>query len=145
MVKQISFSKIVARGFQAYWRISRGLHLTAEACVIDQAGKVLLLRNASGWQLPATIVTSGESLETALRRELERLGILARRINLFWVYSDATPNADHTGLYVIPDWQAGRFLPDTAFFSIEELAALLPATTVTRIRDALDGRAPAEL
>jgi len=64
-------------------RTERDEVVTAVAAVIEQDGKVLLVRRPEGtglncWQLPGGAVRFGESLQEALRRELkESLGVEA--------------------------------------------------------------------
>jgi hypothetical protein len=47
-------SRIVVRGLQSYWRLSRGTELLAQACVIDEKNKVGLVKmeRGDGWRLP---------------------------------------------------------------------------------------------
>ena len=63
----------VARWFQrAYWGLVRPETRGVRAIVIDEVGKVLLVRHTygEGWYLPGGGVRRGEALEAAVRREL---------------------------------------------------------------------------
>jgi ADP-ribose pyrophosphatase YjhB (NUDIX family) len=68
----VLIAKIVKKVLQQYWRQSRGLSLGAKAIVLDSGNQVLLVRSADGaaWELPATHVKDGETVEEAMRRML---------------------------------------------------------------------------
>ena len=64
--------------------------VTAGAVVLDEAGRVLLLkhifRSGSGWGIPGGFIEAGEQPEEALRRELrEEVGIEIERVELAFV------------------------------------------------------------
>ncbi len=62
----------IRRSLHVYWRFSRGLTLGVRAAVINETGKVFLVKHSyvSGWHLPGGGVEPGETLREALTREL---------------------------------------------------------------------------
>ncbi|SFV27959.1 ADP-ribose pyrophosphatase YjhB, NUDIX family [Hyphomicrobium facile] len=152
---------LVARAFQQYWRFTRGIYLSVEACVIDDAGRTLMVRQDEngGWNLPATTAQNGETLETAVRRGLRDIagievnakpelrgfyaGIRDRRTG------QISPRGERgqTGLYVVRDWRRlsipntpATSTPATSFFPLGSLPAGLPPMTAERIRRSHEGR-----
>ena len=55
-----------------YWRIARGMTLGVRGCVVDEAGRLLLIRHSytPGWHFPGGGVEVGQTLEEALAMEL---------------------------------------------------------------------------
>ena len=77
--------------------------LGAQAAVIDEKGRVLLVRHtyANGWFLPGGGVKRGETVEEALHRELrEETETSITAPALFGVYSSAR-HRDHVFMYVV--------------------------------------------
>lgn len=144
-------TKIIVRGLQSYWRLTRGLTLVAQACLFDTDNRVALVKTGAGggWGLPRMTVHNGEALEDALRRLLhDDLGIdAAARQDPFWMYAEVGPNsAGQTGLFVIRQWtrKPGTKSPFT-FFDLDALPATLDAEDAARICQAAEGRAPFEV
>lgn len=144
--------RLVTRGLQRYWRISRGLTLGAQGAVIDSDGRFLLIRHTyrPGWHFPGGGVEKSETVEVALARELgEEAGILIdQRPELFGVYSNFKVfPGDHIALYVIRHWRQpdpprpNHEIAEHGFFSPDGLPAEIRPSTRQRIAEIL-GKAP---
>ena len=146
-------SKIVVRGLQSYWRLSRGMELVVQACLIDDKNKIGLVKmyGGGGWRLPCSPVRKGEGLEDALRRLLaDECGIaLGGRAALFWMYAGdgAAAPSRQTGLFAVRHWMrvASAEEPPLTFFPADALPAALDAEDAARICQITEGRAPFEV
>src|SRR5437588_510318 len=93
------------RLFLFYARHRRAMTIGVRAATFDESGRVFLIRHSyvPGWYLPGGGVEPGETVETALRRELmEEGGIeLAGPPELFGIYLNRAISArDHVVLFV---------------------------------------------
>lgn len=106
--------------------------LTVDALVSNEDNKILLIKRKNpphGWALPGGFVDYGETVETAVVRELlEETGLTANSISLFDVFSE--PKRDprsHTVsiAYDIQGWQGTPKAADDAkevgWFTLEEV------------------------
>ncbi len=142
--------KVVRKVLQRYWRWQRALTLGARGLVIDADGRLLLVRQTyvRGWVLPGGGVEYGESVETALLRELEEeAGVAATdRPELFGIYANhAVFPGDHVALFVVRNWRQVREMrpnaeiAETGFFPRRALPEGTTAGTLRRIAEVLDG------
>jgi 8-oxo-dGTP pyrophosphatase MutT (NUDIX family) len=144
-------AKIVVRGLRLYWRATRGLALSAEACLLDVERRVALVKAPTddGWRLPRTTVRKGEALDEALRRLLwDEHGIrIDARPDLFWLYADGPGHNGQAGFYIVRHWRQERMTAASglSFFGVDALPDGLASQDAARIRQAIEGRAPFEV
>lgn len=139
----------IVRAVQKYWRVVRGLHLSVEACVIDEAERTLMVRNENGgtWELPWGIVHKNENLETALRRLLSELAGIEVNADPELSFFYARSKTEQTGLYLVRHWHqadtsASR---ETHFFPASALPPDVAPKLAGRIRRSLDHRTASEV
>ncbi len=143
---------ILRRMMQRYWRWSRALTLGARGLVIDAKGRVLLVRHTytPGWLFPGGGVEFGETIETALVRELaeEANVTLTAPPELFGIYSNASVYpGDHVALYLVRHWTQSRMpepnreIAEVGLFSPDQLPETTTAGTRRRLAE-LSGGGP---
>jgi ADP-ribose pyrophosphatase YjhB (NUDIX family) len=146
----------IRRVFHTYWRFSRGLTLGVRGLVLDELGRVFLIKHSyvAGWHLPGGGVEIGESLATALARELREEGNieLIGAPELFAVYwNRRVARRDHVALYVVRSFrqsappQPNREIVAHGFFAPDALPDGTTASTRARISEVLDAHSAAEI
>jgi 8-oxo-dGTP diphosphatase len=130
----------------------------AAAVVLDEAGRVLLIRrgDGAGWSLPGGMMEPGERLDRCLVREVqEETGLMVEPVRLIGVYSDPAvnhityPNGDQIHI-VSATFECcvvgGQLRPDgdesleVAYFDPNALPKTLVPAHRVRIPDALARR-----
>jgi len=139
-----------------YWRFSRGATLGVRAAVIDGQGKVFLIKHSyvAGWHLPGGGVETGETVLTALKRELIEEGNIeiAGEPQLHGIFFNArVSRRDHVALYVVRDFrQPAPPVPDHeiidhGFFAPDALPADATRATRERVAEIFYGKAKDEI
>ncbi|HEY0327908.1 MAG TPA: NUDIX domain-containing protein [Rhodopseudomonas sp.] len=131
------------RVFHLYWRFARGMTLGVRGVVLDDAGRVFLIKHTyvSGWHLPGGGVEVGETFHEALCREVMEEGRieLTGEPVLHGVFLNShVSRRDHVAVYVVRQFRQDRAplpnreIADSGFFAVD---ALPPGTTLgTRLR-----------
>jgi len=139
-----------------YWRFSRGATLGARALVIDGQARVFLVKHSyvEGWHLPGGGVETGETLLTALARELAEEGniLLTAPPRLHGMFfNKRVSRRDHVALYIVREFrQDGPPVPNReiiahGFFAIDALPEDTGRATRARIAEVFGGAAVSEL
>ena len=139
-----------------YWRFSRPATLGARAMVIDASGRVFLIKHSyvAGWHLPGGGVETGETLLTALARELAEEGniLMTTQPVLHGVFFNSRASRrDHVALYIVREFrQDGQPVPNReiiahGFFARDALPGDTTRATRARIAEVLGGAAVSEL
>jgi ADP-ribose pyrophosphatase YjhB (NUDIX family) len=131
----------IRRGLHLYWRMSRGLTLGVRGLVLDEAGRIFLVKHTyvRGWHLPGGGVEPGETLLDALARELKEEGNidLLEPPALHAVYFNTRVSLrDHVALFVVSAFrQPAPPVPDREIMAHGFFATdALPEDTVPSVR-----------
>jgi len=138
-----------------YWRFARAATLGVRALVRDADGRVFLVKHSyvSGWHLPGGGVETGETMLSALRRELREEGNIevTGAPRLFAVYFNARiSRRDHVALFVVEDFRQpapprrNAEITDHGFFAPAALPEGTTSSTRARIAEVLEGKAVPE-
>jgi 8-oxo-dGTP pyrophosphatase MutT (NUDIX family) len=143
------------RALHFYWRFSRGLTVGVRALILDPRGQVFMVKHSyvAGWHLPGGGVETGETLISALTRELREEGNieLVEPPALFGIYFNRHVSLrDHVALYVVRSFrqsappQPNREIIDHGFFALAALPRDTTRATRERIAEVLEGRSVAQ-
>ena len=149
------FEPVLRRVMHFYWRFARGATLGVRGMVIDGQGRIFLVKHSyvSGWHLPGGGVETGETLMTALARELleegriELTGAAASARRLFQPPCVAArPRGAVRGARVPAGEGAGANHEIIAhgFFAADALPDGTTPATRARIAEVLEGVAASE-
>lgn len=142
------FQKCLSRTLQFYWRQTRALTMGAQAMVLTPENHVLLIRHTyrPGWHFPGGGVEKGETVETALSRELhEEADVeLDGRPEFCGLYAnfEAFPS-DHVALFVVRNWRQpvvprpNREIAEQRFVAPDDLPDGTVAAVGRRIKEVL--------
>ncbi len=139
-----------------YWRFSRAATLGARAMVIDGTGRIFLVKHSyvDGWHLPGGGVEIGETMLTALARELAEEGNiqLAGQPVLHGIFFNGrVSNRDHVVLFIVRDFRQdmqpvpNREIVAHGFFAFDALPGDTGRATRARVAEVFGGVAVSEL
>ena len=146
-------SRLLSWGLHTYWRFARGMTLGVRGVVLDQEGRVFLIRHTyvPGWHLPGGGVETGETALEALSRELREEACIAMDgpPALHGVFLNRRiSRRDHVLVYAIRRFtvlavkQPDREIADAGFFPLDRLPDGTTSATRRRLAEILEGQPP---
>jgi 8-oxo-dGTP pyrophosphatase MutT (NUDIX family) len=153
---RVFFEPAIRRFFHAYWRLTRGLTIGVRALVLDQEGRVFLVKHSyvAGWHMPGGGVEVGETLVAALGRELFEEGNIELDAppRLYAIYYNRrVARRDHVALYVVRSFrqiappQPNHEIIAHGFFAPDALPEGTTEATRRRLAEVLAGQPVSEL
>jgi len=145
-----AIEQAMRRGMHVYWRFARGLTLGVRAIVIDESRRIFLVQHTyvRGWHLPGGGVEPGETLATALARELAEEGNieLTGPPTLHGMFFDTRySKRDHIACFVVQSFRQSappapnREIAATSFFPFDQLPGDTGSATRARLAEVLLG------
>jgi ADP-ribose pyrophosphatase YjhB (NUDIX family) len=145
---RIKFEPVITPIFRAWWRLSRPKTLGVRALVLDEAGRILLVRHSylRGWHLPGGGVERNETAVDAIVREVaEEAGCAAIGMpKLIGLYSNHANFAnDNIAVYRIDAWNVcaprdGPEIAERGFFARDALPEGVTKATLRRLAEHFD-------
>jgi ADP-ribose pyrophosphatase YjhB (NUDIX family) len=137
---------LLRRALHLYFRLSRGMTLGVRAAVLDEAGRVFLVRHTytPGWHLPGGGVETGETLREALAKELREEACirLTGEPALHGVFFNRAMSArDHVAVFVVRAFaidgikQPDREIAEAGWFALDALPEGATAGTRRRLAE----------
>ncbi|NJM35162.1 MAG: NUDIX domain-containing protein [Rhodomicrobium sp.] len=147
--------KLIQRALFPYWRLTRGMTFGVQGAIVRGGSEVLLIRHGyrPGWHFPGGGVEWGETLLTALAREVEEeTGVVVQgEPRLHGVFANfQTAPSDHVAVYVVEAWQQPRVpeptfeIEEHRFFPVSALPDEIARGTRARIAEIFEGEALSE-
>jgi ADP-ribose pyrophosphatase YjhB (NUDIX family) len=141
------------RTMHVYWRLTRGLTLGVRGLVIDADRRIFLVRHTyvRGWHLPGGGVEPGETLRSAVVRELREEGnieVTEPPVLHGMFFDPRFSRRDHIACFVVQSFRQdappkpGLEIAAARFFALDELPGDTGAGSRARIAEVLLG-APA--
>lgn len=150
------FKPVIQPLLHVFWRWKRPMTLGAFAMVVDGHERVFLVKHSyvDGWHLPGGGVEKGESVFSALARELAeegniRLTAVPTLHGVF--FNKRVSHRDHVALFIVRDFQQeapprpNREIVDHAFFPLDALPEDVGRATRARIDEVFRGVTVSEL
>lgn len=143
---------LLRRVFHLYWQFARGMTMGVRGVVLDDAGRVFLVKHSyvAGWHLPGGGVEVGESTADALRRELMEEGRIAVEASALHgvFFNSHVSRRDHVAVFIIRRFTQDR-LPEPnreivacGFFAPDALPPDTTRGTRLRIAEVVEGAEP---
>ena len=158
MLKRLrrALEPVIRPAMHTYWRFSRPVTLGVRGLVVDGTGRVFLVKHSyvSGWHLPGGGVETGETMLTALARELIEEGNI--QLNgpprLFAVYFNSrVSRRDHVAMFIIRDFhqdkvpEPNREIIEHGFFAMDALPPDTGRATRARLDEGFKGVSVSEM
>ncbi|HEY7242333.1 MAG TPA: NUDIX domain-containing protein [Xanthobacteraceae bacterium] len=151
-----ALTPVIRRVLHTYWRFARAMTVGVRALVIDDQGRIFLVRHSyiSGWHLPGGGVEPGETLMQALARELREEGNIHLTAPPHFhgiFFNRRASRRDHVALFVVrafrqPSMPAPNYeIIAHGFFAVDALPSDTSTAARARVAEVLGGSPVAEL